>query len=204
MSDRREVVDRGNLSTNSCGDQSVRSVADRAPISRTFGGMIKATLQGRTVMRIEQKNGSLFLEGNETPYDLRELKEGSYHILLNGVSYSLDVISSDATAKRHVFRLNGKKVTVQLEDRYDALLKELGMDSASTKKTDHLKAPMPGLVVDIPVKEGQQINKGDTLVILEAMKMENALKAVADAMVKKINVIKGQAVEKNVVLVELA
>lgn len=166
--------------------------------------MIKATLQGRTVLRIEQKNGSLFLEGNEAPYDLRELKAGSYHILLNGVSYSLDVISTDTAAKRHVFRLNGKKVTVQLEDRYDALLKELGMDAASAKKTDHLKAPMPGLVVEVTVREGQQISKGDTLVILEAMKMENALKAVADATVKKINVQKGQAVEKNVILVELS
>lgn len=166
--------------------------------------MIKATLQGRTELRIEQKNGLLFLEGNETPYDLRELKAGSYHLLLDGVSYSLDIIASDTVAKRHVFRLNGKKVTVQLEDRYDTLLKELGMDAASAKKTDHLKAPMPGLVVDVPVKEGQQISKGDTLVILEAMKMENALKAVADATVKKINVQKGQAVDKNAVLVELA
>lgn len=166
--------------------------------------MIKATLQGRTVLHIEQKNGSLFLEGEETPYDLRELKAGSYHLLLDGVSYSFEVISSDTVAKKHVFRLNGKKVTVQLEDRYDALLKELGMDASSAKKTDHLKAPMPGLVVEVSVKEGQQISKGDTLVILEAMKMENALKSVADAVVKKINVQKGQAVEKNVVLVELA
>jgi biotin carboxyl carrier protein len=66
-----------------------------------------------------------------------------------------------------------------------------------------LKAPMPGLVVDIPVKEGDTVSKGDTLVILEAMKMENALKAVADATVKKIAVTKGQAVDKNTLLIQL-
>jgi len=57
--------------------------------------------------------------------------------------------------------------------------------------------------VDIPVKEGDVVSKGDTLVILEAMKMENALKAVADATVKKIVVTKGQAVDKNTLLIQL-
>jgi biotin carboxyl carrier protein len=78
------------------------------------------------------------------------------------------------------------------------------MDAGSAQKVGDLKAPMPGLVVDIPVKEGDVVKKGDTLVILEAMKMENALKAVGDAVVKKINVKKGQAVDKNTLLVQMA
>jgi biotin carboxyl carrier protein len=99
---------------------------------------------------------------------------------------------------------NGKKVEAELSDKFDALLKELGMDAGSAQKVGDLKAPMPGLVVDIPVKEGDVVKKGDTLVILEAMKMENALKAVGDAVVKKINVKKGQAVDKNTLLVQMA
>jgi biotin carboxyl carrier protein len=90
-----------------------------------------------------------------------------------------------------------------MRDRFDDLLKELGMDAAASLKVGDLKAPMPGLVVDIPVKEGDTVSKGDTLVILEAMKMENALKAVADATVKKIAVTKGQAVDKNTLLIQL-
>jgi len=63
---------------------------------------------------------------------------------------------------------------------------------------------MPGLVLDILVSEGQTIQKGDSLLVLEAMKMENNLKAINDAVVKKINVSKGDKVEKNTVLIELS
>ena len=73
----------------------------------------------------------------------------------------------------------------------------------ATPKVNDLKAPMPGLVLDILVKEGDKINKGDTLIVLEAMKMENALKAIADATVKKVSVKKGNTVDKNQVLVQL-
>jgi biotin carboxyl carrier protein len=62
---------------------------------------------------------------------------------------------------------------------------------------------MPGLVLSINVKVGDTIQKGDTLMILEAMKMENVIKAPADAVVKKININKGQAVEKAQLLMEM-
>ena len=78
------------------------------------------------------------------------------------------------------------------------------MDSKSSQKINDLYAPMPGLVVDILVKEGQSIKKGDTIIILEAMKMENSLKAMTDATVKKILVAIGAAVDKNAVLVQMA
>ena len=63
---------------------------------------------------------------------------------------------------------------------------------------------MPGLVVDIPVSEGQAVKKGETLLILEAMKMENALKATADVTIGRIAVKKGMAVEKNEMLIQLS
>jgi biotin carboxyl carrier protein len=116
---------------------------------------------------------------------------------------NVEVLISDSKSKKHQLKINGKVVDIQLEDKYDELLKKLGMDAASSQKIGDLKAPMPGLVVNIPVAEGDVIKKGDVLLILEAMKMENALKAVADATVKKIMVKTGQAVEKNQVLIQL-
>jgi len=91
-----------------------------------------------------------------------------------------------------------------LKDKYDELLQQLGMDKMFAQKVNDLKAPMPGLVLDILVSEGQAIQKGDSLLILEAMKMENNLKATNDAVVKKIKVLKGDKVEKNTVLIELS
>jgi biotin carboxyl carrier protein len=99
--------------------------------------------------------------------------------------------------------VNGNIFEVQLRDQYDELLQALGMDEVAGKKTGDLKAPMPGLVVSVAVTEGDEVKKGDTLVVLEAMKMENSLKAAGNAMVKKILVHKGMTVEKNQVLIQL-
>jgi len=100
--------------------------------------------------------------------------------------------------------VNGKKVQLSGEDDMDRLLKQLGMDSGGAKKMKELKAPMPGLVVKIEVKPGDEVAKDQPLVILEAMKMENVLKAVASATVASVEVKQGQAVEKNQVMIKFS
>ena len=69
-------------------------------------------------------------------------------------------------------------------------------------KSKVLKAPMPGLVVKINIENGQSVNKGDGLIIVEAMKMENELKASHAGTIKQVMIENGQSVEKNQVLVE--
>jgi biotin carboxyl carrier protein len=76
------------------------------------------------------------------------------------------------------------------------------MSNASAQKVNDLKAPMPGLILQIAVNEGDIVKKGDTLLILEAMKMENVLKAQGDGIIKKIAVNKGDRVEKNHLLIK--
>lgn len=165
--------------------------------------MMKVTLNKSTGFELERDGKTLKLNGSPMEYDLREIRPGSYHLLYKGQSFEIEVLKTDPEAKKHLFTINGKKVEAELRDKFDDLLKELGMDAAASQKVGDLKAPMPGLVVDIPVKEGDSVKKGDTLVILEAMKMENALKAAGDAVVKKIVVKKGQAVDKNAVLIQM-
>ncbi len=83
----------------------------------------------------------------------------------------------------------------------DFLLQSMGLDTLNSKKINEIKAPMPGLVLDIKVSEGSVVKKGDVLLVLEAMKMENNLKSPADGIVKKIVAKKGTAVEKNQLLI---
>jgi biotin carboxyl carrier protein len=83
----------------------------------------------------------------------------------------------------------------------DKLLKEMGIDTQAVRKVKDLKAPMPGLIREIKVKEGDVIQAGDAVLILEAMKMENVLKAPAPAVVKSIKVQSGDKVEKNTLLI---
>ncbi|MFN0187808.1 MAG: biotin/lipoyl-containing protein [Bacteroidia bacterium] len=166
--------------------------------------MTKVIINDSADLKVEKYDTDLFINGAKVIFDLKKLHPGSYHLLSNGVSYNVEVISSNPKEKKHIIRLNGKVLHIQMRDRYDDLLKELGMDASSSMSVGDLKAPMPGLVVNIPVKEGDQVKKGDTLVILEAMKMENALKATVDATVKKIAVTKGKVVDKNEVLIYLS
>jgi biotin carboxyl carrier protein len=99
--------------------------------------------------------------------------------------------------------VNNHLYKVSVKDKYDELLHEMGFDSGSAKKGGDVKAPMPGLVLNVMVKVGQKIKQGDSLLVLEAMKMENILKANADGEVKKVIVKKGDKVEKSQVMLSL-
>ena len=120
----------------------------------------------------------------------------------NDSSYNLDIVSIDELTKKVHIKINGVSHELKVEDEMDQLLKKLGMQRGNGIKMNELKAPMPGLVLSILVEEGQEIKKGDALLILEAMKMENSIKAIADAKVKAIKCESGVAVEKNELLIE--
>ena len=83
-------------------------------------------------------------------------------------------------------------------------IKSLGIDAGAEKKINDIKAPMPGLVLKVLVKDGDVIKKGDNLLVLEAMKMENSIKAPADATIKAVKITAGDKVEKNQVMILLA
>lgn len=141
------------------------------------------------------------LNGKAFKWDVVKEKQGRFHVLKDNKSYTIEVIHSDTLEKKCTLKVNGTTYAFELKDRFDELLKNLGMDKVAGGVAKELKAPMPGLVLEIMVKAGDSIKKGDAILVLEAMKMENNIKAVADAVVKKIAVQKGNAVEKNQVLV---
>lgn len=139
---------------------------------------------------------------SSTSWDVALLKGNKYHILYNNQSYVAELLRHDIQTKTFTFGIDGEEFTVSLADKHDQLITKMGLNASNKKKSNNLKAPMPGLVLEILVEQGQQINAGESLVILEAMKMENVLKAEADGVVKSISVNKGQAVDKNAVLLE--
>lgn len=141
------------------------------------------------------------IDGNAFAWDVIEVKDGSFHVIKNNRSYNVEVIKADVTEKSFLVSVNGNKYQLNVKDKFDELLKSLGFDDLSAKKVNEIKAPMPGLVLDIRVSEGDLVKKGDPILVLEAMKMENIIKSPTDGTIKKINVKKGLAVEKNQVLI---
>ena len=142
------------------------------------------------------------LNGQAFAWDIADLGAGRYHVLYEGRSYNAEIVSADYTTKDIVLKINGQRVELHAKDRFDLLLERLGMSNAAATKVNELKAPMPGLIVDIRVQPGQAVLKGDPLLVLEAMKMENILKAPTDGTVNSIKVTLRDNVQKGQVLVQ--
>ncbi len=142
------------------------------------------------------------LNGENHSLDLKGDAEKGFHLILDKKSYRVHVLEADYDSKEFLLEINDQSIPIKASDRFDLLLKDLGMEHMAGAALNDLKAPMPGLVLDIKVKAGDSIKKGQALLVLEAMKMENVLKAESDAVVKSINCKQGEAVEKNQVLIE--
>jgi len=137
------------------------------------------------------------VNGSNFEWDVIEVKKDSFNIIKNNKSYNLEILDINKLTKEFTVKVNGLKYKLNVKDKYDELLQSLGMDNLTSAKVADLKAPMPGLVVDIAVNEGEIVKKGDALLILEAMKMENVIKSPTDGVIKNISINKGEAVEKN-------
>lgn len=163
--------------------------------------MQKATVNKKD-FTIEHTDDKLLVNGNALNWDVVNLNNGHFHILNEGKSYQAEIIKADAITKSVTLKINNNRYTVEVKDKFDLLLEKMGMSNATTNKVNNIKAPMPGLIINLKVAEGDTVKAGDQLLILEAMKMENILKSPGDGVIKKIKVKKGDSVEKNQVLIE--
>ena len=103
--------------------------------------------------------------------------------------------------KYHV--LNSKEYSIEISNELDALIEKMGYSVNGIEKDNVITAPMPGIIIALNVKKGDVVREGDTVLILEAMKMENSIKCPKDAVVKSVLIEKGNSVEKNKLLIEL-
>lgn len=114
------------------------------------------------------------------------------------------VVSKNRSLKNNYkVEIEGEYFDVSIKSELDLLLQYMGLNSMVINKLKVIKAPMPGLVIEINVEEGQKVDENEKILVLEAMKMENVLKISHEAVIKKVLVKKGQAVEKGQILIEL-
>tara|TARA_Y100000385_G_scaffold267760_1_gene304186 strand:- start:785 stop:1291 length:507 start_codon:yes stop_codon:yes gene_type:complete len=135
--------------------------------------------------------------------DILSIKKNEYHVLQDHASHKIIIESNKISPKVFKVSVNGNSYSINIKDEYDLLLEEMGLDVSIDQKVTDIAAPMPGLILEIIVKEGDDVTKGDPILILEAMKMENVIKATGDGKVQKVISKKGDAVEKGQVIIEM-
>lgn len=150
-------------------------------------------------------NSELVVESSEFEtqnIDLVQIDKKNLHVLKNNQSYKAEIVSKDFDQRSYSVSVNGNTYQVAIESNLDQLINKLGFSLTNVKQVNSIKAPMPGLILDINVSVGQEVAENDNLLILEAMKMENNLSSPRAGVIKSINVSKGDAVEKGQLLIE--
>ena len=171
--------------------------------------MLKVIVEGNhsgedqeKVFELEQEKDNWFINKDLFSGDVVRIRENHYHVIWNNQSYNIEVIDSNIPEKTYRLLINGQHFTTTVKDQVDLLLEGMGMQVKPVQKINHVKAPMPGLIQSIAVAEGDIVSKGDTLLVLVAMKMENVIKSAGDGIVKSLKVKAGETVEKNQVMLE--
>ena len=125
-------------------------------------------------------------------------------ILDNNKSKLVSVKEVNHELKRYQIQIDGRTYQVQISDAVDQQILKMNLKSKKSNQLKELRAPMPGLVRQVNVQVGDQVDSGDALFILEAMKMENVLKSPVNGLVSDLFVKPGESVEKNQILLSFS
>lgn len=143
-------------------------------------------------------DANMLQEANILPLSASRL-----HIIRNHKTYAVRLLPDQATEKAFNVEVDGEIFSIDIKDALDVKLDQMGFKTVSARFIKEIKAPMPGLVLEVVVQPGQEVAEGDKLLILSAMKMENSILIHTAATIKKVCVSPGEAVDKGQVLIEL-
>jgi len=154
-------------------------------------------------VKVNGKIDFLLKQNEVSVLDVTAVKNSKYHILLDNKSVEAELVRSSFYKKEYTIRVNSNTYQIKITNPLDILIKKLGFSLGPSKKYNIVKAPMPGIIIGLPIKKGDAVKQGDTVLILEAMKMENVILCQKDGIVKSVFVKLGETVEKGKLLVEL-
>jgi len=153
---------------------------------------------------IKSENHTIHL--NEVPeadsFKVLSMNENTWKVQFKNAIHECEILDFDPASKSYTILVDNQKVVFNLMDEVDRTVEDMGMNKVVAPILDQLKAPMPGLVLSIRVSPGDDVVAGDTLLVLEAMKMENVIKAAGEGTVKEIKVAQGDKVDKGQVLIQ--
>lgn len=139
--------------------------------------------------------------GEEVSYEHKFLSKNVILLRINNKNFIMTISYNDEDLTAEI-NLDSKIHTLTCKSELDLIKEKMSLGKGGGKLKKDIKSPMPGIIKAMNVVAGQQVKKGDILLVLEAMKMENEIKATMDCVVKKVNAEAMSSVEKNVLLIE--
>lgn len=164
--------------------------------------MYQISLREKKIADVLINGETVTVNGEGFNWDLSRISSQKFHIIKDHKSYQAEITSVNKIEKIVEVKINNQIYQLNVKDKMDQLLEKMGINNLPSSLISDIKAPMPGLIHDIFIELGQEIKKGDQLLVLEAMKMENVIKSPGDGIVKSIEVSIGQSVEKNQLLIK--
>lgn len=158
------------------------------------------TMVGDQKYEIEIKGDAVYINGEARFIDFRLGSGSIFSLLIDNQSFEAVV---ELRGDRYHVLMRGDLYEVEVTDERAQRLLQAKVDFQSQSGESIIRAPMPGLVVAVPVSEGEEVKKGQTVIILESMKMQNELKATRDGVIGGVSVQPGESVEQNRVLVRI-
>ncbi len=134
--------------------------------------------------------------------DAVSVETNKFHILHQNLPYKAEIVVSDFNQKKYTVKVNNNTYNVAISNPLDTLIKEMGFEVGIAKQINVIKAPMPGLILEISVVIGQTVKENDNLLILTAMKMENSFLSPREGVIKYIAISVGDSVVKGDLLIE--
>lgn len=134
--------------------------------------------------------------------DLFKNSGNNLHLIHENNSHQATLIASNYLNGTYSIRVNSNMYEVEIQRPVNNIIHKMGYADRSAKTVNAVKAPMPGIIIDLKVEKGQTVKEGDTLLILEAMKMENAILCPRDTTIKEVYTSVGDTVDKNKLLID--
>lgn len=161
--------------------------------------MIQIQVGDSEGISLERRKDKIYLNDQLFDGEIVKINNNSYKVFKANKIYRVDIV--EVEGKEMKLKINDQLVDVSITDHMDQILDKLGMNMTASTVIKDIKAPMPGSILNILVSEGDEVQEGDKLLVLEAMKMENIIKAPGASKVSKVHIVEKENVEKNQVLI---
>ena len=139
--------------------------------------------------------------GSEESWDWKQLAPGVFDVRMGNRNVRIERMDGPDPAGNITVRVNGVVQTLQVLNQQQLLLESMGMTAGAETQEKHVESPMPGKILQVMVSPGAEVGEGDSLLVLEAMKIENVIRAPRAGIIEEVQARVGEAVEKAAVLV---